>query len=179
LKYKTILIDPPWLMDMRGHYKNRPNSHTVLPYPSMTIDEIKSLPIWDLADIGCHLWLWTTNQYLRVGFDLMDAWGFKFLAPITWVKPSGVGNWFVSVTQTMLMGYKEKCEFPAGRYKKTVIITSIPKRHSEKPGVTYDYIEEISPGPRLEMFSRAKRFGWDVWGNEVYPDIDIKELKNE
>ena len=178
MKYQTILADPPWQQSFSGSYKK----HTALKeieYPLMSLEDIKKLQVGDFAEIGCHLWLWTTNQYLEAGFSVMRAWGFKYLAPITWVKPSGIGNYFVHRTQTVLFGYKEKCLFPAGRYKPTVIFTSLPKRHSEKPDGTYDYIEAISPAPRLELFARRKRLGWDVWGNEVESDIDLEAIKKQ
>uniref|UniRef100_A0A6M3L5X5 Putative methyltransferase n=1 Tax=viral metagenome TaxID=1070528 RepID=A0A6M3L5X5_9ZZZZ len=172
-KYQTILADPPWEQTMAGKYRTRHRRITELAYPTMTVDDICKLPVGDIAGVGCHLWLWTTNQFLPAGFKVMEAWGFKYLAPITWVKPSGCGNWFVSVTQTLLFGYKEKCIFPLARYKSTVVSTSIPKRHSQKPDVFYDLIESISPEPRIELFSRAKRLGWDCWGNEVESDIEL------
>jgi len=173
MKYQTILADPPWEQKMAGKYRTRHRRIRELPYPTMTIEEIKALPVGDFADEGCHLWLWTTNQYLPSGFEVMEGWGFKYLAPITWVKPSGAGNWFVSVTQTLLFGYKGKCVFPQERYKPTVLHTSIPRRHSQKPEAFYDLIESISPEPRIELFSRARRFGWDCWGNEVESDIEL------
>jgi N6-adenosine-specific RNA methylase IME4 len=139
----------------------------------MPLDAIKALPVGDYATDGAHLWLWTTNQFLRQGFDVMDAWGFKYLAPIHWVKPSGVGNWFVHRTQTLLFGYKGSCRFPRDRYLPNLITTGNPVRHSAKPDASYAYIERVSPGPRLELFARARRPGWDAWGNEVSSDIDM------
>jgi len=170
--YHTIYADPPWEQKKAGKW----NKHAIareLPYPTMTVDEIIRLPICELADEGCHLWLWTTNQYLPAGFEVMKAWGFKYLSPITWVKPSGFGNYFVSVTQTLLFGYKGKCLFPLARYKPTVVHTGLPKRHSQKPTEFYDLIESISPGARLELFARDKRAGWDCWGNEVESGIEL------
>jgi N6-adenosine-specific RNA methylase IME4 len=174
MKYRTILADPPWPQSLMGNRKRvrDPHCSQTLPYSTMTIDEIKKLPVNDIAEVGCHLWLWTTNQFLRQGFDVMEAWGFKYLAPITWVKPSGCGNYFVHTTQTMLFGYKEKCIFPAIRFMKTDFAAN-PKRHSEKPQVAIDLIEIISFAPRIELFSRRKRMGWDTWGNEVYNNVEL------
>jgi N6-adenosine-specific RNA methylase IME4 len=172
-KYQTILADPPWQQGLMGKWKRDPGCARDLPYPTMTVDEIKALPINDLAEVGCHLWLWTTNQFLRQGFDVMEAWGFKYLAPITWVKPSGCGNYFIHVTQTILFGYKERCIFPLTRYKPTVLIAPDPHKHSQKPEASYDLIESISPEPRLELFARRKRFSWDCWGNEVDSDVEL------
>ena len=173
VKYRAILADPPWGQGLTGKYKSRHKRRKELAYPTMTIAEIINLPIPDIADEGCHLWLWTTNQFLRDGFNVLEAWGFKYLAPITWVKPSGLGNYFVSRTQTLLFGYKNRCVFPLERYKPTVLFAGTPRRHSEKPQESYGLIESISPEPRLELFARRKRMGWDCWGNEVDNDVEL------
>jgi len=133
----------------------------------MTLGEIKALPVERIAADGCHLWLWTTNAFLRDGFDVMDAWGFRYLAPVHWIKPSGMGNWFINRTQTILFGYRKPCRMGDGRYSPNIIISSSPKRHSEKPEEAFTLIEAVSPGPRLELFARRARPGWTVWGNEV------------
>ena len=171
-KYQIIYADPPWAEALSGKYKNYRLAEK-LAYPTMSVDEICRLPVADIADIGCHLWLWTTNQFLRYGFDVMEAWGFKYLAPITWVKPSGVGNYFIHRTQTLLMGYNKKCIFGKARYLPTVLLAESPKRHTEKPLAMQDYIESISGEPRIELFARRKRLGWDTWGNEVESDIEL------
>lgn len=183
-RYMTILADPPWAQTLMGRRK-RGGVHpagepaTEMPYDTMTLDDIKTLPVGAWADEGAHLWLWTTNEYLRAGFDVMEAWGFKYLAPVHWVKPGGIGNWFVHRTQTLLFGYKDRCRFPLARYAPNIIETGNPAEHSAKPDATYAYIERISPGPRLEVFARPwtpmfpKRDGWDVWGNEVACDVDL------
>jgi N6-adenosine-specific RNA methylase IME4 len=160
---------------MSGNRQRAKGQHgdTELPYPTMTMEELLRLPVCQLADDDCHLWLWTTNQFLEDGFILMRAWGFKYLSPIHVVKPSGVGNYFVQLSQTMLFGYREKCKFPLRRYRPNVINVKQPARHSEKWDETYDYIESISPPSRLEMFARRKREGWDVWGNEIPNDIQL------
>lgn len=176
MTYKTILADPPWAMNIAGGSRRRTKggqSGKTLPYAVMTLDKIKEMPIAAMADIGCHLWLWTSNSHLPAGFEVMRAWGFKYLAPIHWVKPSGVGNWFVHRTQTLLFGYKAACRFPLGRYKPNVFFTNDPKRHSQKPEESYALIESISPPSRLELFARTKRPGWDCWGNEVQSDVEI------
>ena len=142
----------------------------------MTLNDIAKLPVGELAAPGCHLWLWTTNQFLRNGFDLIDSWGFKFLAPITWPKPSGFGAWWAHNTQTMLMAYRTPCEFNRDRYRNTWLPVSQPRRHSEKPESSYELIESISDTPRVELFARPwsplfpTREGWDVWGNEIKSD---------
>ena len=171
-KYLTIYADPPWEESLSGKYRNH-NVRPKLDYHTMNLQEIERLPINAIAEIGCHLWLWTTNQFIHAGFHILEAWGFTYLAPITWVKPSGLGNYFVHRTQTVLMGYKGKCIFPMERYLPTVLMAESPCHHSDKPQALQDYIESISPEPRIELFSRAKRFNWDCWGNEVASDIEL------
>jgi N6-adenosine-specific RNA methylase IME4 len=176
MTYRCIVADPPWPLSLAGKRKRplreriKPDS---LPYPTMTIDEIKRLPIGDLAAPDCHLWLWTTNQHIEAGFKVLEAWGFKYLAPIHWIKPSGQGNWFIHRTQTILFGYKDRCVFERARYRQNIFWTGRTARHSKKPTESYVLIEEISCPPRLELFARKRRLGWDVWGNEVQSDIEI------
>ena len=131
----------------------------------MSVDELKALPVGDLAEDGAHLWLWTTNQFLRDGFDLLDAWGFRYLAPITWVKPSGCGNYFVHRTQTMLFGYRGKLEMKE-RFRPNVVFASA-RRHSQKPECVYELIEAVSFAPRVELFARQQRPGWLALGNGI------------
>lgn len=139
----------------------------------MSIEEICALPVGNLAEDDCHLWLWTDNASLHHGFHVMEAWGFRYLAPITWVKASGCGMWWIHRTQTLLMGYKKKCVFAGARYKPTVLVGGIPKRHSEKPEAMFQLIESVSQSPRLELFARRKRHGWASWGNEIANDVEM------
>ena len=162
---------------MSGRYKTSRNQRPgVLPYHTMDIESIAALPIASLAAEAAHLWLWTTNQYLAAGLDLMSRWGFTYLAPITWVKPSGIGNYFAHRTQTLLFGYRSKSRFPLARYRPTVLFAPAI-RHSEKPEASYELIESISPGPRLELFARRQRDGWDAWGDEAPNSLPLRALR--
>lgn len=176
MKFRTILADPPWPQKMSGKYKSVKNQRPErMPYQTMAIEDICRISISSFAEPDCHLWLWTTNAFIEDGFTVMRAWGFKYLAPIHWIKPIGIGNYFVHRTQTMLFGYREKCRFPLRRYAPNILQDRIdPKRHSEKPESSYRLIEEISPGPRLELFARRRRDGWESWGNEVESNIEIE-----
>ena len=164
--FRTILADPPWTQGMSGQWKKH-KAAKKLPYPTMTLDEICAMPVGELAAEDCHLWLWTTNSHIEAGFQVMRSWGFKYLAPVHWVKPSGIGNYFVHRTQTVLFGYRKRCRFDGARYRPNIIETGLPKRHSEKPEETYALIESISQTPRLELFARRNRPNWTTWGNEV------------
>lgn len=169
MTYRTIIADPPWQQPlMGGRARAKGGMAKTLPYPTMPLEDIKALPVGERAAPGCHLWLWTTNSFLRAGFEVMEAWGFKYLAPIHWVKPSGCGNYVIHRTQTVLLGYKPPCVFARKRYFPNVVsIPHNPPRHSEKPPEFYELIEEVSEPARLEMFARKPREGWAQWGNEV------------
>jgi N6-adenosine-specific RNA methylase IME4 len=178
--FKTILADPPWQLAMKTGGRQRLAGEGIkaktLPYQTMSTTEICAMNVGELAEPDCHLWLWTTNQHIEDGFKVMRAWGFKYLAPIHWIKPSGQGNWFIHRTQTMLFGYRERCSFPLARYKPNILQSKgYPKRHSEKPPESFELIESVSPGPRLELFARSNRPGWAAWGNEVSCDVSLAQ----
>ena len=172
-KYQTIYADPPWQQKMMPILKRRPKTPDRLPYPTMTLQEIQELPVGELAGDDCHLWLWATNAFLHDALHVIEAWGFKYMMVITWVKKSGCGIYWVSTTQPLLFAYKGKCKFPLAKLKPTHLITSPPRKHSRKPEEFYELIESISPEPRLELFARQRREGWDCWGNEVDSDIEL------
>lgn len=176
-KYKTIYADPPYPQKIMGKFAKRNRRSLELPYKSMTIKEICDLPIKEIAEDDCHLWLWTTNQFLHQAFHIIESWGFKYLQTITWIKPSGCGAYFVNTTQHLLFAYKEKCYFRGERFKPSHFKTSLPKGHSVKPTLVYSMIEKISESPRIELFARYKRQGWDTWGDEV-PKEQQNILKN-
>jgi N6-adenosine-specific RNA methylase IME4 len=164
-KFRCIIADPPWEHKSTGACRGR--KPISLPYQTLTTEAIKKIPVGDLAEPDAHLWLWTDNIHLPHGFEVMAAWGFKYHAPIHWIKPSGAGMWFIHRTQTILFGYRGKCRFPLARYKPNLFTSGLPKRHSEKPEEAFTLIESVSPGPRLELFARRVRPGWTCWGNEV------------
>lgn len=167
-RYATILADPPWPLSMAGQRKRTRGGGkpAALEYETMPLQDICAMNVGALAKPECHLWLWTTNQHLEDGFKVLRSWGFKYLAPIHWIKPSGQGNWFIHRTQTILFGYREKCVFPLERYLPNIFQSGDPQRHSQKPLEARGFIERVSPPPRLELFARDNRLGWDAWGNE-------------
>jgi N6-adenosine-specific RNA methylase IME4 len=91
-KYKTIYADPPWPERGGGKIKRGADRH----YPLMRIEDIAALPVTDLADPeGCHLYLWTTNNYLPAGLEVIKSWGFRYITTITWTKDRmGLGQYF-------------------------------------------------------------------------------------
>ncbi len=180
-KYKTIVADPPWkygkwgagsnvTRDIRADVQNLP-----LPYSFMSLDEIAALPIPDLADDDCELYVWTTQKYLEHTFPLIRGWGFKVCETLTWCKEprgTGQGGLFTPTTEFIVHGRKGKMPIKQ-RIDTTWWKVTRPVHHSQKPESFQDIIEQVSDAPRLEMFARRYRLGWDVWGNEVTPNVEI------
>jgi N6-adenosine-specific RNA methylase IME4 len=158
-EFAAIVIDPPWRYDnvaTRGAAEDH--------YPTMSLDELAAIELPAAPD--AHLYLWVTNSFLRQGFDLMDEWGFTYKTTLTWCKPQiGMGNWFRNTTEHVLFGVRGKC--PTLRNDVPTHFIADRTKHSAKPESFYDLVESSSPGPRLEMFARRRRFGWHVWGNEA------------
>jgi len=173
-QYATILADPPWRFANRTG-KMAPEHKRLLRYPTMSLDEIKNLPVAQLAAPKAHLYLWVPNALLSWGLAVVDAWGFEYKSVITWYKVRkdggpdgrGVGFYFRNVTELVLFGVKGKNNrtLKPGR-KQTNIIVTRKREHSRKPDELYPIIESCSPGPRLELFARFEREGWRQWGNE-------------
>ena len=174
MKFLTIVADQQWQQPLSGKYRNPKNRRPDRwPYDTMSLEAICQMPVADLADKGCHCWLWTTNAFLEPGFEVLRRWGFKYLAPIHWIKPSGMGNYVVHRTQTILLGYRDKCVFDRGRYFPNIISTSSPHRHSQKPEESYKLIEQVSHEERLELFARRARPGWHSHGDEIEGGFQI------
>jgi N6-adenosine-specific RNA methylase IME4 len=157
--YPTIVIDPPWRYDniaTRGAAEDH--------YPTMSLVELAALHI-PAAD-NAHLYLWTTNGFLRQAFDLIDAWQFTYKTCLTWTKPQiGMGNYFRNNTEHVLFAVRGRQ--PTLRNDCPTWFQADRTRHSAKPESFYDIVETSSPGPWLEMFARRRRFGWATWGNEA------------
>lgn len=142
-----------------------------LDYQSMTVAEIAALPVEALADPdGCHLYLWTTNRYLPLAFGVLAEWGFRYSQLLTWAKtPMGLGpgGTFAQNAEYCLFGRRGSLKH--FRRQDSVWFNwprSGPGNHSRKPEHFLDMVEQVSPGPYVELFARRHRLGWDVWGNE-------------
>lgn len=191
--YQTIVADPPWPYDntgihLRSSPDHRPNSHnrglaglgisSAGRYGSLSMDELKALPVQDQAANNAHLYLWTTNAFICEAHDLARAWGFRPITVCTWgkVKPDGtpsmkIGNYFRGATEHWVFAVRGR--LPIIGTHPTLFLW--PRTgHSVKPEHFYDLVERASPGPYLELFSRRERLGWSYWGNQVYPDVDLQ-----
>jgi N6-adenosine-specific RNA methylase IME4 len=158
-KIKTILLDPPCddgslSLAGRGHPE----------YATMGVDELQALNIGKYAEENCHLYLWTTNNFLHEALKLGTGWGFSYKTVITWIKPSmGMGSYFRNSTEQLLFFVKGILQT---RTNNTITHFEAPRgKHSEKPEISYKIIEANSYPAYLEYFSRRKRENWTVFGN--------------
>jgi N6-adenosine-specific RNA methylase IME4 len=179
-KYKTIVADPPWKYGKWGTGSKNALVQTTeaepLPYDWMTVEEIKNLPVGGLADESCELYLWTTQKYLPEAFGVIKAWGFKYCQTLTWCKApmgTGQGGVYCPTSEFLLLGRKGKMPKGKTRVDSTWWQVKRERKHSKKPEFFQDMIEAVTDGPRLEMFARREREGWDVFGNEVENSISL------
>lgn len=161
--YATIVADPPWHYDKTNADKSGEGygGHLGLGYGSMSVDEIKALPVGDLAD-DSRLFLWTTNRYLRHAWDVVEAWGFTAQDRLlVWCKPPRCTT---PVTTEYVLIAKKGSPPRMPWHGTTWFQWPLQPLHSQKPDAFMDLVEQWCPGPYVELFCRRPRFGWDSWG---------------
>jgi N6-adenosine-specific RNA methylase IME4 len=163
-RYACIVIDPPWTME-KIEREERPNQ-LGFDYPTMTEDELKAFPLPDMTADNCHLYLWTTQKHLPLALRLAEHWGFKYQCLMTWVKNVGITpfTWMYSTEHIL---FCTKGNLPLLATGKRLDFSAKVREHSRKPDEFYDIVREVSPGPRLDIFSREGRDGFEQYGNEV------------
>lgn len=180
-RYGTIVADPPWPLTGRGRQTWRTGLPSgvqrTMPYPTMTVAAISALEVEQYADEIAHLYLWTTQRFLREAYGVVEAWGFRPSATIlTWCKaPHGVGmgRLFGSATEFILFGWRGEAPSKGPLLVDRNWFTWKRGAHSQKPEAFYDLVERASPPPRLELFARRNRLGWDTWGNEALEHVEL------
>lgn len=177
-RFRTILADPPWRFQ-NSTGKVAPEHKRLNRYGTLTLDDIKSLPVPRLCEDVAHLYLWVPNALLPEGLAVLTAWGFAYKSNLVWHKVRkdggpdgrGVGFYFRNVTELVLFGVKGKNARTLAPGRRQVNYLATRKReHSRKPDELYPVIEACSPEPRLELFARGSRRGWAVWGNQADED---------
>jgi N6-adenosine-specific RNA methylase IME4 len=165
-KYQVIYADPPWPVE--SMVLDKWESPLDDKYPTMAIEEIELLDIEDLASDDCALFLWTTHTFLHEAFHIMEKWGFKYHACITWDKG---GGWTLCGihrrTEFCLYGYKGKINIEPEGKAISAMFAEQKRKHSEKPVFMRKEIERKIKGKKIELFAREKIEGWDVWGNQI------------
>lgn len=160
-KYDVVVIDPPWPYGTEYDPNGR---RAASPYPEMSLDEIKAIEL--PASDDCVLWFWTTHKFMRYSFDILDTWGFRDVAIVTWMKDRmGLGTYLRSQSEFCIMAIKGRPTI--NLTNQTTIINGKLKEHSRKPDEFYEMVNSLCVGYKLDYFSREKRSGWDQYGNDT------------
>ena len=180
-KYKIIYADPPWRFKVwSGPEKKIASRGTVAPYKTLEIEEIKSIPVKDWTDEDCALFLWIVWPTMPEALSVIDAWGFKYkTCAFTWMKANPYKLWALEEDVYMGLGYwtranSEVCLLATKGNPRRVDngvrqgIIEPRREHSRKPDELADRIVQLCGDvPRLEMFARTRRPGWDQLGDEL------------
>ncbi len=161
--FSTIYADPPWPYSNTASRAAAENH-----YRTMTLDAIRNEPVKSVAADNSHLHLWTTNAFLREAFDVMHDWGFKYKSCLIWVKPQlGMGNYWRVSHEYLLFGIRGDLPFRSNKVRSWQ--SARRTAHSRKPFLFRGLIEQVSPGPYLELYGREEQPNseWTVYGNQV------------
>jgi N6-adenosine-specific RNA methylase IME4 len=175
--YATIAADPPWKYRQSTRIISTARTHLPVAaanYSTLPVDAVAAFPVADLAAPDAYLFLWATTPLLfgdrtrpaqPAPVDVLEAWGFRYVTMLTWVKRGtlGMGFHFRVDTEHVLVGVRGAAQIPAELRVSNVLVA--PKHgHSVKPPALLDVVERVCPGPYVELFARQPRFGWDSWG---------------
>lgn len=169
--YNTIVIDPPWPITMGAALKSRPKRPNKLPYKTMSIEEIKMIPIDTIANPGAHVYCWTTNKFLYEAFNVLKDWLVNFHLVMPMVKSSGICPSFGYIfgSEFCLLGFYRKPmqKFLSAGKLNWFSSTAAPGKHSTKPNEFYERVKLMSPEPRIDVFARRHHDGFDAFGDEL------------
>lgn len=168
-KYQIIVVDPPWPISKLTRLA-RPNQ-VEMDYRVMSLADIRDLPIGTLADTRCLCFLWTIQKYLFESRAILEHWGFHHLLTMVWEKTYGRSTGmplygFRWNAEFILVGYITKPDLWPKRPLIPAVFQANNMAHSVKPDRFYKMIEPLGY-PRIDLFARRSRDGWDVWGDEV------------
>jgi N6-adenosine-specific RNA methylase IME4 len=164
--YNVIYADPPWRFEPYSRttgMDRAADNH----YPTMDLEAICAMQIPAAED--CVLFLWATVPMLPEALAVVAAWGFVYRSHFVWLKDRiGTGYWNRNQHELLLVGTRGDIPAPAPGEQYTSVLSAPAGEHSAKPPAFAEMIEELFPSlPALEMFARAPRLGWEVWGNEA------------
>lgn len=164
-RYPVIYADPPWAYEFAESESRAIENQ----YPTMPLDEIRALPVPQLATDDAVLFLWATSPKLVEALSVLAAWGFVYRTCAVWVKPQiGMGYYFRQQHELLLVGTRGATVTPAPGERVGSVFEAPRGRHSEKPAAVRDAVARMYPDlPRIELFARAATEGWAVWGNEA------------
>jgi N6-adenosine-specific RNA methylase IME4 len=182
-RFATILADPPWRFNNRTG-KVAPEHKRLSRYGTMSLGDIRELPVSQITLPQSHLYLWVPNALILEGLRVMEHWGFTYKTNLVWYKirkdggpdGRGVGFYFRNVTELVLFGVRGKMRTLRPGRRQVNLLATRKREHSRKPDELYDIIEQCSPGPYLEMFARHPRPGWYQWGDEAPTEASTAQV---
>lgn len=172
--FGAILADPPWSFRTFANDNVAP-ARGEQPYSVMSLDDIKALPVAQVAAKDCLLFMWTVSHLQRAAFDVAEAWGFQPVSiAFVWDKGRmGMGYWTRQETEICHLFKRGR---PSRKGKGVRSLIRAPRReHSRKPDEQYERIESLVAGPYLELFARQAWAGWSSWGNEAGHGWPVQE----
>ena len=165
--FDVISVDPPWNYESENKNKTSFDSvgrRVANPYPEMTTQEIKAIELPLMKD--SIVFLWTTHKFLPDALEILKEWNLEYKGTLVWNKEKmGMGAWFRMQCEFCLVGIKGKPYWENTKHRD--ILNESRRQHSRKPDSFFTMVEEITMGRRLEYFSREKRNGWEVFGNDI------------
>lgn len=167
-KYRCIVIDPPW--DVQKYERDvRPNQSADLDYPTLTHEQIAEFDIGGMSsDDGCHLFCWTTQKHLPPTLAIVEQWGFKYCLVMVWHKNGGPQPFGLPQYNCEFVVYARRGSPEFRDTKQFFTCFNAQRReHSRKPDEFYELIERVTYGPRIDIFSRESRVGFEQFGNET------------
>jgi N6-adenosine-specific RNA methylase IME4 len=169
-RYPIVYADPPYQYDHNLSVTREVENH----YPTMPLDEICDLPVAEICTPDAMLFLWTPAPLLLNGLRVMEAWGFAYRTGMIWDKQKiGMGIYTRQQHEHVLIGSRGDPITPSPSTLSPSVLSVPRTAHSAKPTELYEIIERMYPDlPRIELFARGGRAGWDAWGNQAEPPYD-------
>jgi N6-adenosine-specific RNA methylase IME4 len=177
-KYPVIYADPPWRF--AAYSEKGEGRSAVAHYDCMNMGDLCAIPVANIAEDDCALFLWTTDPFLLHGMELIKAWGFEYkTVAFYWAKLNknavngslseddfftGLGYWTRANIEPCLLATRGHPKRISKKVRR--LILSPRREHSRKPDEIYDRIEELVDGPYIELFARTSRNRWENWGNQ-------------
>jgi N6-adenosine-specific RNA methylase IME4 len=164
-KHNVIYADPPW----RYEHCETDNRMIENQYPTMSLDDIRELPVTDIAADDCVLFMWVTSPKLDEGLSVLKSWGFNYRTCLVWIKDKiGMGYYFRQQHELLLVGTRGALPVPLPGNRVSSVLEAPRVEHSKKPAEMYEIIERMyAEYPKIELFCRSPREGWSVWGNQA------------
>lgn len=167
-RYGVIYADPPWRFEPYSRdtgMDRAADNH----YPTAGLEDIMALDAPSIAADDCVLFLWATAPMLCAALAVMEYWQFFYKTHAVWIKDrSGTGYWYRNKHELLLLGTRGNPPAPAPGTQAGSIFEAAVGAHSEKPEIVYQMIEAYFPQlPKVELYARKRRAGWDVWGLEA------------